>query len=49
MPDMDGLTLMAHTKEERIQVDYLIISGYSDFAYARRPLDWGPRAICSSL
>lgn len=34
---MDGLTLMAKSKQEHIEVDYLIISGYSDFAYAQKP------------
>lgn len=43
MPDMDGLTLMAQTKEERIKVDYLIISGYSDFAYAQRAIELGAK------
>ncbi|MCR8658547.1 response regulator transcription factor [Paenibacillus endoradicis] len=43
MPDMDGLTLMAHTKEERIKVDYLIISGYSDFAYAQKAIELGAK------
>ncbi|RXZ83145.1 response regulator [Paenibacillaceae bacterium] len=43
MPDMDGLSLMAHTKEERIKVDYLIISGYSDFAYAQKAIGLGAK------
>ncbi|MBQ4900262.1 response regulator [Paenibacillus sp. Marseille-P2973] len=43
MPDMDGLTLMAHTKEEHIKVDYLIISGYSDFAYAQKAISLGAK------
>ncbi len=43
MPDMDGLTLMAHTREERIKVDYLIISGYSDFAYAQKAIELGAK------
>lgn len=43
MPDMDGLTLMAQTKEERIKVDYLIISGYSDFAYAQKAIELGAK------
>lgn len=43
MPDMDGLTLMARTKEERIKVDYLIISGYSDFAYAQKAIALGAK------
>lgn len=41
MPDMDGLTLMERTKEERIKLDYLILSGYSDFAYAQKAIDLG--------
>jgi len=43
MPDMDGLTLMAHAKEERIKADYLIISGYSDFAYAQKAIELGAK------
>lgn len=43
MPDMDGLTLMAQTKEERIKVDYLIISGYSDFSYAQKAIGLGAK------
>jgi len=44
MPDMDGLALMAQTKEERIKVDYLIISGYSDFAYAQKAIELGAKS-----
>lgn len=43
MPDMDGLALMAHTKEEHINADYLIISGYSDFAYAQKAIELGAK------
>jgi two-component system response regulator YesN len=43
MPDMDGLELMARTKEERIKVDYLIISGYSEFAYAQKAIGLGAK------
>ncbi|QJD86330.1 response regulator transcription factor [Cohnella herbarum] len=43
MPDMDGLALMAQTKEERIKVEYLIISGYSDFAYAQKAIALGAK------
>jgi two-component system response regulator YesN len=44
MPEMDGLGLMAQTREERIKVDYLIISGYSDFAYAQKAMGLGAKA-----
>lgn len=43
MPDMDGLALMAKTKEERIQVEYLIISGYNDFTYAQKAIGLGAK------
>jgi len=43
MPDMDGLELMERTKAERIQVEYLIISGYSDFAYAQQAIGLGAK------
>lgn len=43
MPDMDGLTLMAHTREEHIPADYLIISGYGDFAYAQKAIELGAK------
>lgn len=43
MPDMDGLTLMGQTREQRIIVDYLILSGYSDFAYAQKAIALGAK------
>ncbi|WP_042169483.1 response regulator [Paenibacillus gorillae] len=43
MPEMDGLALMEHTKEEHIKADYLIISGYSDFAYAQKAIGLGAK------
>ncbi|MBN2981067.1 response regulator transcription factor [Cohnella algarum] len=43
MPDMDGLALMAQTREERLKVDYLIISGYGDFAYAQKAIELGAK------
>jgi len=43
MPDMDGLELMARAKEERIKADFLIISGYSDFAYAQKAISLGAK------
>ncbi|MGO4537734.1 response regulator transcription factor [Paenibacillus sp. 2TAB19] len=43
MPDMDGLALMAQTKQEHIKADFLIISGYSDFAYAQKAIGLGAK------
>ncbi|MFD1907503.1 response regulator [Paenibacillus rhizoplanae] len=45
MPDMDGLELMAQTSQERLTVDYLIISGYSDFAYAQKAIGLGGQRL----
>jgi two-component system response regulator YesN len=43
MPDMDGLMLMAQSKVERFEVEYLIISGFSDFAYAQKAIELGAK------
>lgn len=43
MPDMDGLSLIEQAKEEKIKVDYVIISGYSDFAYAQKAIGLGAK------
>lgn len=38
IPGMDGLTLIENTMDELPQTAYIVISGYRDFAYARRAL-----------
>ncbi|MBY0215369.1 response regulator [Paenibacillus illinoisensis] len=43
MPDMDGLALMTQTKEENMDVEFLIISGYSDFTYAQKAIGLGAK------
>ncbi len=43
MPDMDGLELMARAREERMKADFLIISGYGDFAYAQKAIGLGAK------
>lgn len=43
MPDMDGLALMAQSRAERMKVDYLILSGYSDFSYAQQAMALGAK------
>lgn len=43
MPDMDGLALMAQSRLEGLKADYLIISGYSDFAYAQKAIELGAK------
>lgn len=43
MPDMDGLELMASSREAGIQADFLIISGYGEFAYAQKAMGLGAK------
>ncbi|MBO9600313.1 MAG: helix-turn-helix domain-containing protein, partial [Cohnella sp.] len=43
MPVMDGLELMASAKAERISSDFLIISGYGEFAYAQKAIELGAK------
>ncbi|MFS0725249.1 response regulator transcription factor [Paenibacillus sp. 1P07SE] len=38
MPDMDGLTLIEKARESQLRTEFLIISGYSDFAYAQKAI-----------
>ena len=34
MPGMNGMDLIRHVREEQIPVEFVIISGYSEFEYA---------------
>lgn len=40
MPIMDGMTLLKNMQEEHIEVPTVIISGYSEFDYARQALKY---------
>lgn len=39
MPKLDGLSLIEHIREQNALSKIIIVSGYSDFAYARRALE----------
>lgn len=41
MPDMDGLTMLAHLRREGNTCRALILSAYSDFDYAKRAIELG--------
>ncbi|NLJ89404.1 MAG: response regulator [Clostridiales bacterium] len=41
MPKCDGLELVEKTKEHRIETSFVIISGYDDFKYAQRAIQYG--------
>ncbi|MBD2846360.1 response regulator [Paenibacillus sp. IB182496] len=43
MPEMDGLELMARTRAEGRQLEYLIISGYGEFGYAQQAIGLGAK------
>lgn len=41
MPYMDGLTAIAECKEQSSNTEYVILSGYSDFEYAKKGIELG--------
>lgn len=41
MPMMDGLELIAAVKEKRKNTEYIVISGYDEFEYARKAISLG--------
>lgn len=41
MPGLDGISLIKNTKEAGLDTDFIIISGYSDFDYAKNALKFG--------
>lgn len=43
MPEMDGLELMETAKKEKIQTNFMILSGYDDFQYAQKAISFGAR------
>lgn len=43
MPEMDGLELMECAKKEKLQTNFLILSGYDDFQYAQKAISFGAR------
>jgi YesN/AraC family two-component response regulator len=41
MPYVDGIELIKRVKEEQIEVKFIIISGYAEFAYAEQAINMG--------
>ena len=44
MPKMDGLNFISEAKKKHPEIDYVIMSAYSDFTYARTAIDLGVEA-----
>lgn len=44
MPDMDGIELMRKAKEEFSDTQFIVVSGYDDFSYAQKAIEYGARA-----
>jgi two-component system response regulator YesN len=41
MPEISGLELMRMTKEKELDVDFVVVSGFAEFAYAQEALRYG--------
>lgn len=41
MPGMDGLQMMKEAKEAGLSCDFIVLSGYSEFGYAQRAIEFG--------
>ena len=49
MPLMDGLELARRLKSSSADIQVVILSGYRDFAYAKRAISQGSAIICSPV
>ena len=41
MPGMDGLTMIEHARQIGCESNFIILSGYNDFEYAKRAMEYG--------
>lgn len=41
MPKMDGLEMLRAAREEKLDVQVIVLSGYADFEYARKAIKYG--------
>ncbi|MEC0227033.1 response regulator [Paenibacillus alba] len=46
MPEISGLDLMRMTKEMGLDVDYVVVSGFAEFAYAQEAIRYGALDYC---
>lgn len=46
MPGMSGLELMKKVREQHVDCEFIIVSGYSDFSYAKEAIAYGVAGYC---
>lgn len=46
MPEISGLDLMKKTKEKGLDVEFVVVSGFAEFAYAQEALRYGALDYC---
>lgn len=46
MPGMTGLELMQKVRQQKINCEFIIVSGYSDFSYAKEAIAYGVIGYC---
>lgn len=46
MPGMSGLELMQKVRAQHINCEFIVVSGYSDFAYAKEAIAYGVSGYC---
>lgn len=43
MPNMDGLAMIRALREEKIAAEFIVLSGYAEFTYAKKAIELGVR------
>lgn len=46
MPGMNGLELIKEVRKRRMDILFVVISGYAEFAYAQKALNYGAMGFC---
>lgn len=46
MPGMTGLELMQKVRQQHISCEFIVVSGYSDFSYAKEAIAYGVAGYC---
>lgn len=46
MPEMGGLDLIRQVRLDRLPIEFVVVSGYAEFAYAQKALHYGVMGFC---